>query len=90
MKKMADNLTLMQSQYEHLLKQRNSENINPNVPTPKLKPSVLFGVKPSLKAVKSKCPNCKRWCLHLDGDCLELEANKDKRPANWKSVKAGL
>jgi hypothetical protein len=32
------------------------------------------------------CPHCKRWVLHKFENCLELEANKDKRWPGWKSV----
>jgi len=34
------------------------------------------------------CPHCKKWVLHKFENCLELEANKDKRWPGWKSVNA--
>jgi hypothetical protein len=88
MKKIVENMAKMQTQYEGLLKQKNKENQNPNVPIvpgippdkPKYKPNVLLGIKPDVrKTERSKCSHCKRWGWHKDADCLELEANKDKR-----------
>ncbi len=35
---------------------------------------------------RKPCPHCKKRHIKQD-DCWELEKNKDKRPANWKSVK---
>lgn len=35
---------------------------------------------------RKKCPHCDKYHYDLD-TCWELEKNKDKRPANWKSVK---
>ena len=32
------------------------------------------------------CPNCKRVVYHKPDKCLELEANKEKRRDNWKSL----
>jgi hypothetical protein len=32
------------------------------------------------------CPHCKKWVLHKFENCIELEANKDKRWPGWKSV----
>jgi len=100
MKKIMENMTKMQTQYEGLLKQKNKENHNPNIPIvpgivpdpkPKHKPTVLFGITPSeRKTEKSKCKNCHRWGWHREADCLELEANKDKRPAGYKPAAAGL
>ena len=61
------------------------------VPKPKHKPAVLLDIKPTeRKTDKSKCSHCKRFGWHKDADCLELEANKDKRPAGYKPVAAGL
>ena len=34
---------------------------------------------------KKLCPNCKREVYHLPADCFELEGNKSKRPAGWRS-----
>ena len=75
------------------------ENHNPNVPIvpgivvdkPKHKPAVLLDLKPTERKTKrSKCLHCKRWGWHKDADCLELDANKDKRPADYKPAAAGL
>ena len=83
MKKIMENMTKMQTQYEGLLKQKNKENHNPNVPIvpgivpdkPKHKPAVLLGIKPTeRKTERSKCKNCQRWGWHRDADCLELGA----------------
>jgi hypothetical protein len=30
------------------------------------------------------CPHCGKMALHAPADCFSLEANKDKKPANWK------
>jgi hypothetical protein len=30
------------------------------------------------------CPHCGKMALHAPTDCFSLEANKDKKPANWK------
>ena len=30
------------------------------------------------------CPHCNKVVKHKAEDCFELEANKDRRPANWK------
>lgn len=35
---------------------------------------------------RKPCPHCKKRHIKQD-DCWELDKNKDKRPANWKSVK---
>jgi len=60
-------------------------------PKPKYKPNVLIGLKPSeRKTDRSKCSHCKRFGWHKDADCLELDANKDKRPADYKPAAAGL
>ena len=100
MKKIVENMAAMQKQYEGLLKQKNKENQNPNIPTvpgivpdpkPKHKPAVLLDIKPTeRKTDRSKCSHCKRFGWHKDADCLELEANKDKRPDGYKPVAAGL
>ena len=37
---------------------------------------------------KKKCPHCGLMVYHKPEKCFELEANADKRPANWKSVKS--
>ena len=73
----------------------NDENTNPNTAgtiTPRLvnkstrpKPSVTFGVLPMLMATRALSPNCKQWGRHMATDCLELEANKEKRPATQTS-----
>jgi hypothetical protein len=34
---------------------------------------------------KKLCPNCKREVYHLQAECFELESNKGKRPAGWRS-----
>jgi hypothetical protein len=34
------------------------------------------------------CPHCKAFGYHKPENCLELEANKDKRRPGWKSTKA--
>ena len=34
----------------------------------------------------SYCTNCKRVTWHVPDNCFELEKNKSKRPAHWKSV----
>ena len=34
----------------------------------------------------SFCKNCKRKTWHLPDNCFELEKNKSKRPAYWKSA----
>ena len=34
---------------------------------------------------KKLCPNCTREVYHLPADCFELESNKGKRPAGWRS-----
>ena len=34
------------------------------------------------------CPHCKAFGYHKPENCLELEANKDKRWPGWKSTKA--
>ena len=68
----------------------NNENKNPNTGgnNNKKKPSATLGGKPAhLKEEKSKCPHCNRWCLHLDKDCLELEANAANQSASWKTNK---
>ena len=97
MQKILENMTKMQTQYEGLLKQKNKENHNPNVPIvpdpvvdkPKYKPTVLLGTKPAEQnKERSKCKNCQRWGWHCNEDCLELEANKDERPANYKPAAA--
>ena len=49
------------------------------------KPSGTGGPKKEEK-VKKLCPNCKRVVFHKPDDCLELEKNKEKRRAGWKSV----
>ena len=81
MKKIVENMAKMQTQYEGLLKQKNKENHNPNVPIvpgvpldkPKHKPNVLIGLKPTeRKQERSKCQICQRWGWHRDADCLEL------------------
>ena len=97
MKKIVENMAKMQAQYEGLLKQKNKENHNPNVPSvpcivlekPKHKPAVLLDIKPNeRKTERSKCSHCKRWGWHKDVDCLELDANKDKRPDGYKPAAA--
>jgi uncharacterized membrane protein YgcG len=30
------------------------------------------------------CPHCGKMALHAPADCFSLEANKDKKPVNWK------
>jgi hypothetical protein len=30
------------------------------------------------------CPHCGKMALHAPANCFSLEANKDKKPANWK------
>jgi hypothetical protein len=64
----------------------NNENINPNtpgiIPTIRPKATVKFGEVPMLKATRALCPNCKRWGRHMEADCLELEANKEKTTSN--------
>eukprot|EP00956_Cyclotella_meneghiniana_P027591 scaffold62247_cov26-Cyclotella_meneghiniana.AAC.1 len=37
---------------------------------------------------KKKCPHCGLMVYHKPEKCFELEANADKRPVNWKSVKS--
>ena len=37
---------------------------------------------------KKKCPHCGEEVFHKPECCFELEANADKRPANWKSKKS--
>ena len=37
---------------------------------------------------KALCPHCKAFVYHKPEKCLELEANKDKRWPEWKSIKA--
>ena len=37
---------------------------------------------------KALCPPCKAFVYHKPENCLELEANKDKRWPGWKSTKA--
>eukprot|EP00956_Cyclotella_meneghiniana_P030339 scaffold75931_cov19-Cyclotella_meneghiniana.AAC.1 len=37
---------------------------------------------------KKKCPHCGLEVYHKPEKCFELEANADKRPANWKSKKS--
>ncbi len=37
---------------------------------------------------KALCPHCKTFVLQKPDNCYELEANKDKRWAGWKSVHA--
>ena len=104
MKKIVENMAAMQKQYEGLLNQKNKENQNPNIPIvpkivpgivpdtkPKHKPAVLLDIKPTeRKTDKSKCSHCKRFGWHKDADCLELDANKDKWPADYKPAAAGL
>ena len=104
MKKIVENMAAMQKQYEGLLKQKNKENHNPNIPVvpgivpgivpdpkPKHKPKVLLDIKPTeRKTEMSKCSHCKRFGWHKDEDCLELDANKDKRPVGYKPAAAGL
>ena len=34
----------------------------------------------------SYCKNCKQTTWHLPDNCFELEKNKSKRPAYWKSA----
>ena len=68
----------------------NDENKNQNTMgnNNKKKSSPTLGGKPlNLKEEKSKCPHCNRWCLHLDKDCLELEANAANQSASWKTNK---
>jgi hypothetical protein len=61
----------------------------------KLQEKLLASVKPTAEAKTkqprkprqqlTECPNCKK--KHANHDkCWELEANKELRPANWKSV----
>ena len=95
MKKIVESMAKMQTQYEGLLKQKNNENHNPNVPIlPGIVPGkpkrlVLLGIKPTeRKTERSKCTNCQRWGWHKDADCLELEANKAKRPDGYKPAAA--
>jgi hypothetical protein len=85
-----ENMAKMQAQYEGLLKQKNKENHNPNVPiVPGIvleKPKKKLNIKPKeRKPEMSRCPNCNRWGWHKDEDCLELDANKDDRPEGYKT-----
>jgi len=51
--------------------------------------AVLLDIKPTeRKTERSKCLHCKRWGWHKDVDCLELDANKDKRPDGYKPAAA--
>ena len=35
------------------------------------------------------CKNCKKtWVTHTDVECMDLEANTDKRWPNWKIILA--
>ncbi len=38
------------------------------------------------KRHKRICPHCKMFVLHKPDNCVELEANKDKRWPGWKLV----
>ena len=101
MKTMKEALDAMKNEIARLAKSqkensnKNKENVNPNTGnnTPiitdkgKHKPSVTFTEKPGRKESKSRCQHCNLWGFHLDKDCLELEENKDKRPATWTSKK---
>ena len=74
----------------------NNENKNPNItgttnPKPatkmtRYKPAVKFGSIPTLLEKQALCPNCKFWGRHRPEDCLELEANKDKRNETWSGT----
>ena len=65
--------------------QTDKENTPPggNVPPPKDRDQTK---KP--RKQKALCPHCKTFVLHKFENCLELEANKEKRWPGWKSVHA--
>ena len=65
--------------------QTDKENTPPggNVPPPKDRDQTK---KPCKQ--KALCPHCKTFVLHKFENCLELEANKEKRWPGWKSVHA--
>ena len=100
MKKIVENMASMQKQYEGLLENHNPNvpivpgivpGTVPGVPPgkPKFKPNVLIGLKPTEgKTERSKCKHCERFGWHKDADCLELEANKDKRPDGYTPAAA--
>jgi hypothetical protein len=71
----------------------NNENKNPIItgttnPKPATKtthhkPAVKFSTIQTMLEKRALCPNCKFWGRHRPADCLELEANKEKRKETW-------
>ena len=64
--------------------ERDKEN------TPPLTNITPNGNDDKAQKVKGKmklCPHCNLFVFHKPDRCYELEANKDKRWAGWKSVK---
>ena len=100
MKAMKEALETMKGEIARLAKQSqkkggntNNKNNNPNTagtnnqkPATKTKgPAVKFKVRQTMLEKQALCPNCKCWGKHRPEDCLELEANKEKRNKTWAS-----
>jgi hypothetical protein len=66
-----------QKQFKEMMEAFTKALGNKNSPNPPANPT----------GGKKKCPHCLLEVYHKPEKCFELEANADKRPAGWKSVK---
>ena len=98
-KAMKEALEAMKGEIARLAKQpqrnkggsTNNKNSNPNAAGTTTQksdketkgPAVKFKVRQTMLEKRALCPNCQRWGKHRPEDCLELEANKDKRNETW-------
>ena len=95
MKAMKEALETMKGELEQLAKHgqkkggsTTNENSNPNTQatdTARTRPAVKFKVRQTMLEKRALCPNCKCYIKHRPEDCLELEANKEKRNETWSS-----
>ena len=67
-----------QKQFKEMMEAFTKALGNKNSPNPPANPT---GGK------KKKCPHCLLEVYHKPEKCFELEANADKRPVGWKSMK---